>query len=364
MTVREICNIIEEFAPLAYQEDYDNSGLLVGLPDATVNGILLSIDVTPDVIDDALKHGANLIVAHHPVIFGGIKRLIGKTYIERTIIKAIKNGIAIYCAHTNVDKIWNGVNMEIAKRLGLQELSMLSPANDQLVKLTTFVPHEQAQALRIAMFNAGAGQIGDYDQCSYNLEGKGTFRGSDNTNPFVGEQGVLHTEPETRIEVVVPKPILPQVIQAMLNAHPYEEVAYDIYPLLNLNPRSGLGMVGNLQKPENEMAFLKRVKQVFKAQCIRHTALTGKEIRRVAFCGGSGADLLSQAISVQADAFITADMKYHRFFDADGKILILDIGHFESEQFTVEIFYGLLTKKLPNFAVLKSKVNTNPIHYL
>jgi len=364
MTVREICHIIEQLYPLSYQESYDNSGLLVGSPDSPVNGILLTIDVTPDVIDDALKKDTNLIIAHHPVIFGGIKRLIGSSYTERTVIKAIKNGIAIYCAHTNLDSIWNGVSMEIAKRLELNNLQILSPATEQLVKLTTFVPNQKAQEVRLAMFNAGAGQIGDYDQCSFNLEGNGTFRAGSETNPYVGSQGELHFEPETRIEVIVPKPILSKVIQSMVDAHPYEEVAYDIYPLLNDNPRAGLGMVGNLKKPYGELDFLKKVKQIFKAGCIRHTALMGKEIQKVAFCGGSGASLLSKALSIKADAFITADMKYHQFFDADGKILVADIGHFESEQFTVDIFYDYLTKKLPNFAILKSKVKTNPINYL
>jgi dinuclear metal center YbgI/SA1388 family protein len=364
MTVREICHIIEQLYPLSYQESYDNSGLLVGSPDSPVNGILLTIDVTPDVIDDALKQGTNLIIAHHPVIFGGIKRLIGSNYTERTVIKAIKNGIAIYCAHTNLDSIWNGVSMEIAKRLELDNLKILSPATDQLVKLTTFVPNKKAEAVRLAMFNAGAGQIGDYDQCSFNLEGKGTFRAGSETNPYVGNQGELHFEPETRIEVIVPKPILPKVIQSMVDSHPYEEVAYDIYPLHNNNPRAGLGMVGNLTKPYEELDFLKKVKQIFKTGCIRHTELTGKEIRKVAFCGGSGASLLPKALSAKADIFITADMKYHQFFDADGKILVADIGHFESEQFTVDIFYDYLTKKLPNFAIRKSKVKTNPINYL
>jgi dinuclear metal center YbgI/SA1388 family protein len=364
MNVRDICHIIEQLSPLSYQESYDNSGLLVGSPDSPVNGILLSIDVTPDVIDDALKQGANLIIAHHPVIFGGIKRLTGSNYTERTVIKAIKNGIAIYCAHTNLDSIWNGVSMQIAKRLELDNLKILSPATDQLVKLTTFVPNKKAEEVRLAMFKAGAGQIGDYDQCSYNIDGKGTFRAASNTNPYVGERGELHIEPEIRIEVIVLKPILSEVIQSMINAHPYEEVAYDIYPLLNSNPRAGLGMVGNLKEPYVELDFLRKVKQIFKADCIRHTALLGKEIKKVAFCGGSGASLLTKAISAKADVFITADMKYHQFFDADGKILVADIGHFESEQFTVEIFYDYLTKKLPNFAIRKSKVKTNPINYL
>jgi dinuclear metal center YbgI/SA1388 family protein len=364
MTVLEVCEIIEQLAPLSYQESYDNTGLLVGSPENNVNGILLSLDVTSDVIDDAVKQDTNLIVAHHPVIFNGLKRLTGRTSTERTVIKAIKNGISIYCAHTNLDCVWNGVSMKIAKMLELSDLQILSPASDQLVKLITFVPHNNANDVRLALFNAGAGEIGEYDQCSFNMEGKGTFRAGKNTKPYIGNQGEMHFEPETRIEVIVPKPILQYVVDALIKAHPYEEVAYDIYPLLNANPRAGLGMVGKLSKPINEVDFLKKVKHVFKSGCVRHTSLTGKLVEKVAFCGGSGASLLQKAISAKADVFITADMKYHQFFDAEKKILIADIGHFESEQYTVDIFYDYLTKKLPNFAIRKSNVKTNPINYL
>jgi dinuclear metal center YbgI/SA1388 family protein len=364
MTVKDIASIIEEFAPLGYQESYDNAGLIVGSPASKVKGILLCVDVTPEVIDEAIANNANLIVAHHPVIFSGIKRLTGANYTERSIIKAIENKISIYCAHTNLDSVWNGVSMSIAKRLDLRNLEILDPADNQLVKLITFVPHKDAQNVRLAMFNAGGGQVGEYDQCSYNLEGTGTFRAGDNTNPHVGEVGEIHQEPETRVELIVPKPILPKVINALLKAHPYEEVAYDVYPLLNKNPRAGIGMAGLLPEPIDEIEFLKKIKKIFNASCIRHTPLRGKPIEKIAFCGGSGSSLLPKSIGVNADIFITSDVKYHQFFDADGKILIADIGHFESEQFTVDIFYELLTKKIANFAVLKTNVKTNPIKYL
>lgn len=364
MKVKEITSIIEEFAPLGYQESYDNAGLIIGSPTSSVKGVLVCVDVTPEVIDDAIAQNANLIISHHPVIFSGLKRLTGESFTEQTVIKAIEKGIALYSAHTNLDSVWNGVSMAIANRLGLNELAILDPASDQLVKLITFVPNKDAQTVRMALFTAGAGQIGEYDQCSYNTEGTGTFRASDKTNPHVGSKGDLHFESEERVEVIVPKPILSRVINALLKAHPYEEVAYDIFPLLNKNPRAGIGMVGMLNEPENEKSFLEKIKKIFNANCIRHTALFGKDIKRVAFCGGSGSNLLSKAISANADIFITSDMKYHQFFDANGKIIIADIGHFESEQFTVDIFYELLTKKLPNFAVLKTNVKTNPIKYL
>ncbi|PKP36044.1 MAG: Nif3-like dinuclear metal center hexameric protein, partial [Bacteroidetes bacterium HGW-Bacteroidetes-15] len=302
--------------------------------------------------------------AHHPVIFSGLKRLTGATYTERTVIKAIEHGIAIYSAHTNLDSVWEGVSMTIARRLELQKLEILEPAIDQLVKLTTFVPNANVNDIRQALFNAGAGQIGEYDQCSYNVEGTGTFRAGENTNPHVGKKGEMHQESETRVEVIVPKPILSKVVSALRNAHPYEEVAYDLYPILNKNPRAGLGMVGYLPEPQKEIDFLNKIKKIFNSGCVRHSPLTGKKIEKVAFCGGSGSSLLPNAIRVNADIFITSDIKYHQFFDAEGKIIIADIGHFESEQFTVDIFYELLTKKLPNFAVLKTNVKTNPIKYL
>lgn len=364
MTVRDVAEVIEGFAPIGYKEDYDNVGLQVGSPSTPVNGILLALDVTPEVIDDALANDANLIVAHHPVIFKGLKKLTGSSYTERTIIKAIKHGISIYCAHTNIDSVWNGVSMSMAKKMGLKNIRVLQPANEQLVKLVTFVPHEKANEVRQSMFSAGAGNIGEYDQCSYNIQGTGTFRAGEGSNPHVGDIGKQHQEQETRVEVIVPKPILAKVILAMNNAHPYEEVAYDIIPLLNSNPRAGLGLIGDMPKTIKEPDFLKRVKNSFNLKCIRHSPLTENSVKRVALCGGSGASLISKAISLGANAFITADIKYHQFFDADNKILIADIGHYESEHYTIDIFYELLTKKFPNFAVLKTNVETNPVNYL
>lgn len=364
MIVREVIAIVEQLAPAAYQENYDNSGLQVGSPDSIVSGILLCIDVTPEIIDEAISKGADLIISHHPLIFSGLKKLSGSNLVEKTVIKAIQHGIAIYSAHTNIDSVWNGVSMRIAKVLGLTNLQILSPSSDQLVKLTTFAPHNVANSVRMAMFDAGAGEIGNYDHCSYNIEGQGSFRAGEGTAPYIGKKGETHFEPETRIEVIVPKPNLSAVVSAMQKAHPYEEVAYDIYPLLNKNPRSGFGMVGALPNPMGELEFLKKIKSSFMSGCIRHTNLLGKNISRVAFCGGSGASLISKAISAGADIFITADIKYHQFFEAEKKILLADIGHFESEQFTVDIFYDLLTKKITNFAVLKTNVITNPINYL
>lgn len=363
MTIKEITKLIEEFAPLGYQESYDNAGLIIGLPHAEVNSILLCVDVTEEVLDEAIAKNVDLIISHHPLIFGGLKRITGSNETQRIVAKAIKHDIAIYAAHTNLDKVWNGVNVELARRIGLQNIKILAPEQNQLVKLMVFVPEKNAQEVRQALFDAGAGQIGNYDECSFNTSGTGTFRAGDDTHPHVGEKNQLHFEAEVKVEVVVPTPLLGNVISQMLKVHPYEEVAYDIFPLLNQNPRVGLGAVGELPEPQDEIVFLQYIKDTFKVKCIKHSPLMGKPIRRVALCGGSGSSLIKNALGAKADIFITADMKYHQFFEAENKILIADIGHYESEQLSVDIFYELLTKKLPNFAILKSSVNTNPINY-
>lgn len=364
MVISDVTAFIEQLAPLAYQESYDNSGLLVGNPSMPLKGILATLDVTPEVVEEAHQKGLNLIVSHHPLIFSGLKRIVGKNYVERAVILAIKYDIAIYAAHTNLDNVKGGVNSKIGDLLGLINLKFLSPIEGELVKVITFAPTNEADKVRQAMFDAGAGTIGNYDCCSFNFEGNGTFRATEGTNPYVGEIGKLHIEPETRIEVIVTKARLSKVIRNMTSAHPYEEVAYDIYPLLNSYNDAGAGMVGELNCSVSELDFLKIVKTVFNLQSIRHTPLLGKEIKRVAFCGGSGAFLIKQAIAVGADIYITGDVKYHQFFDAENKIIIADIGHFESEQFTVDIFYEYLLKNFPKFAVLKSEIKTNPINYI
>ena len=365
MVINDVAAFIEQLAPIAYQESYDNSGLLVGDPSALLKGILVTLDVTPEVVEEAHQKGLNLIVSHHPIIFSGLKKLTGRTYVEKAVILAIKYDIAIYSAHTNLDNVKDGgVNAKIGELLELKNLKILSPLEGELVKIVTFAPTKDADKVRESMFNAGAGCIGNYDSCSFNIEGKGTFCANDNANPFVGEVGELHTEPEVRIEIIVPKPKLSKVISAMVSVHPYEEVAYDIYPLLNSFNGAGAGMVGELAEPMSEVDFLNMVKKTFNLQCVRCTNFRGKNIKKVAFCGGSGAFLIKQAIASGADIYITGDVKYHQFFDAEGKIIIADIGHFESEQFTVDIFYEYLLKKFSKFAVLKSEIKTNPINYI
>jgi dinuclear metal center YbgI/SA1388 family protein len=363
MKIKEVCSFLEEVAPLALQEDYDNAGLQCGEESQEVDGILVCVDVTDEVIEEAIKKSCNLIVSHHPVIFKGLKKITGRSMAERIVFKAIQHSIAIYSAHTNLDAVTWGVNKKIADVMELEGGKILSPVKNHLRKLVTFVPHEHAENVRNALFGGGAGHIGDYDHCSYNLEGKGTFRPLEGTNPFSGVQGETHFEPEARIETVYPVHLEKHIINAMKQAHPYEEVAYDIFPLNNDYKKAGMGMVGNLKSEMSELDFLNFLKEKFSTGLIRHTGLLGKTIRRVALCGGSGSFLLNSAIQANADVFVSGDFKYHQFFEADQKILIADIGHYESEQFTKDIFYEQLTKKFPNFAVHFSEINTNPIKY-
>lgn len=365
MKISDITNYIEQVAPPSFQESYDNSGLIVGSYQQEVTGVLITLDVTEEVVEEAVERGDNLIICHHPIVFAGLKRFNGNNYVERTVIKAIQNNVAIYAAHTNLDNVLHqGVNTMISKKLGLENTRILAPVKGKLMKLVVFVPENDAEKVRTAMFEAGAGKIGEYDSCSYNLSGKGTFRAGENTDPFVGNKGELHTEPETRVETVVPGYLQGKVVAAMTKAHPYEEVAYDIYELKNSWNQVGAGMVGNLPSGIEEEEFLKRVKSIFNCGVIRHTELLNKPIKKVALCGGAGSFLLKDAIKAKADVFITGDFKYHQFFDAEKRIVIADIGHFESEQFTKELFYELLIGKFSNFAVHLTKVNTNPIKYL
>jgi dinuclear metal center YbgI/SA1388 family protein len=354
---------LENLAPLAYQEDYDNSGLIVGHPDQEVSQALISLDCTEAIVDEAIAKGCQVIISHHPIVFRGLKKLNGKTYVERVVEKAIRNHIAIYAIHTNLDNVMNGVNQRICETLGLKNLRILSPKNGLLKKLVTYVPADKAEQVRNALFHAGAGNIGNYSECSFNAEGTGTFKGGEDTNPYVGEPGVRHHEHEVRIETVYPSNLESKLLMALFLAHPYEEVAYDLYQLTNQFQEVGSGMIGELDEPIDEEEFLFELKEKMHAQVIRHTTLTGKNVKTVAVCGGAGGFLLKHAISAGADFFVTADYKYHEFFDAEGKIVIADIGHFESEQFTQQLLYEIITKKFANFAVRLTEINTNPVKY-
>jgi len=364
MKLKSITAYLESLAPPAYQENYDNAGLIVGSPEWEVSKALLCIDSTEEVVKEAILKKCNLIIAHHPIIFKGLKKLTGRNYVERAVMLAIKNDIAIYCMHTNLDNVHLGVNKKICEKLGLVNTEILSPKKQLLKKLITFCPLNDAEKVRDALFAAGAGVIGDYTETSYNTEGFGTFKGSEATHPYVGEKGVRHQEKEIKVETIFPAYLERGLVTALLEAHPYEEVAYDIVPLDNDLPRVGSGMIGELPQPADEKAFLQTIKKTFKTGCVRHTHYTGKKIKKAAVCGGSGSFLLTDAIRAGADIFITADFKYHDFFDADGRIIIADIGHYESERFTTELFYEVLRKNFDNFALLFSETSTNPVNYL
>ncbi len=363
MTIQEIITEIENFAPLAYQEDYDNCGLITGQKAQTVTGALLTLDCTEEVIDEAIANKCNLIIAHHPILFSGLKKINGNNYVERTIIKAIQNNIAIYAAHTNLDNVKQGVNKKMADKLGLKDLQILAPKSNLLKKLVTFVPESHHEVVQKALFDAGAGNIGNYSNCSFNLEGTGTFKGSADTKPFLGKPNELSKEKEIRIETVFEFNKEAAIIASLLKAHPYEEVAYDIYSIANKHLQIGSGMLGELEKEMNEAEFLAHVKKSLLSGCLKHTKKLEKSIKKVAICGGSGRFLLKNAINSGADAFITADFKYHEFFDAENKLLLVDAGHFETEQFTPEIFYEIIQNKFPTFAIRLSKTNTNPVNY-
>ncbi len=365
MKIAAIINEIENFAPLKYQESYDNCGIQVGNANIEATGALFTLDVTEAVIDEAIINNCNLVIAHHPLIFGGIKNVSEHNTTGKIITKAIKNDIVIYAAHTNLDNVRMGVNNKIAQKIGLIDCNILSPQKNTLLKLYTYVPINNKDVVLQALFNAGAGKISEYSECSFQTNGIGTFKPSENANPTIGiAGGERENVTEVKIEVLVPVHLQNKIIQILKDAHPYEEVAYEIIALQNTNQQIGAGMVGELAEPMQTLEFLQHLQQKMQTNCIRHTAVLKDKIKRIALCGGAGSFLINDAKRAGADIFITADYKYHQFFDADNQIVIADIGHFESEQFTVEIFYEIINKKFPNFATLLSKTKTNPVNYL
>ncbi|WP_282163079.1 Nif3-like dinuclear metal center hexameric protein [Ulvibacterium marinum] len=364
MTILEITQILEELAPLHYAEDFDNTGILVGNPETEVSGVLVTLDTLETVIEEAIAHNCNLIVSFHPIIFGGLKKLTGSSYVERTVTKAIQNQIAIYSMHTALDNSPKGVNAKICEILGIQNPKILIPKKGTLKKLTTYVPKNDAEKVRKSLFAAGAGNIGKYSDCSFNTDGTGSYKANDGANPAKGQIGQIHYEEETQINVVFSAMNEPRIKTALLKHHPYEEVAYEIHTLDNTDPAIGMGMVGHLKNPMEEMQFLELIKKKMKASCIRHSELLGKRIQKVAVLGGSGAFAISAAKASGADVFITADVKYHQFYEAENRMIIADIGHYETEQFTKNLLVDYLTKKIPNFAIRLSESKTNPIKYL
>jgi dinuclear metal center YbgI/SA1388 family protein len=364
MKLKELCSYLDSAVPLSFQEGYDNSGLQVGSPDTEISSALVTLDVTDEVLDEAVRAGCGVIVSHHPLIFQGIKRLSGMSSTERILLKAIKQDIAIYSAHTNLDVVSGGVSRKMAEKMKLSNIRVLAPLRGKLVKLVTFVPEASLDKVRDAVFSAGAGVIGNYDQCGFTTSGTGSFRANDNTNPYAGKKGTLHFEKEIRFETILFSHLKDKVLNALLEAHPYEEVAYDLYPVENMNADAGFGCTGELEVALDKDNFIRLVSDTFGARGIRYSGLIRRKISKVAMCGGSGGPLLKDAQASGADAYITADIRYHSFFDAEDRILIVDIGHYESEKFSTEILSDLIIKKFPTFAVRFSEINTNPINYL
>jgi len=363
MKIQEITSFLETIAPASLQESYDNAGLLAGNANWDCTGIITALDATEAVVLEAIKNNCNLIVAHHPIIFSGLKKITGKNYVEKTIIAAIKNDIAIYAIHTNLDNVLRGVNGKMADKLGLINRQVLQSKKAILKKLVTFVPVNQAEKVREALFAAGAGKIGKYAECSFSAEGEGTFKAGENTTPFVGNIGERHTEKELRLETIFPGWAENNVLKALLAAHPYEEVAYETFTIDNQHQSIGAGLIGDLPQPVTATNFLQQIKEAFHLTVIRHTPILNKPIQKVALCGGAGSFLIGAATAAGADCYITGDVKYHEFFDANEKLIIADIGHFESEQFTIVLLYDVLSDKFPNFAVLKTRLKTNPVNY-
>ncbi len=363
MKIKQITNELEKLAPLAYAEDFDNVGLLVGDANAGISKILVTLDTTEDVVDEAIEKGANLIVSFHPIIFSSMKKITGKNYVERVVQKAIKHDINIYATHTALDNSQFGVNYQIAKQLNLKNTEILIPQKDTLRHLVTYVPTANAANLRQALADAGAGNIGDYDNCSFNLEGTGAFRAKEGANPYVGEIGKIQFEPEMRISVIFNKDLEEKILKTLKENHPYEEVAYEVFRLENKNQTIGIGMIGELGFEMEETDFLNYLKDKMQTKTIRHSSLTGKKVKKIAVLGGSGSFAISEAKQKGADVYVTADLKYHDFFQAENRILLADIGHYESEQFTKDLLTAYLSEKFPNFAVLNSEINTNPVHY-
>jgi len=363
MIVQDVINHLEELSPLAYAEDFDNVGLLVGNKNNPITGVLVTLDTLEEVVDEAIDKKCNLIISFHPIIFKGLKKLTGNNYVERVVMKAIKHDVAIFSMHTALDNAWQGVNDMICNQLKLKNKSILIPQKQTIKKLTTFVPKKHAADVRKALFSAGAGTIGNYNNCSFNLEGLGTYQGNENSNPTIGKKGITYEEVETRISVTFAKHLESPILTALFKSHPYEEVAYEVTTLENTNQHIGMGMLGELDSEMSETDFLNYLKSKMNTACIKHSNLLDKPIKKVAVLGGSGSFAISAAKALGADILVTSDLKYHDFFSAENNIVLADIGHYESEQFTKNGLVAHLTKKITNFAVVLSKTNTNPVKY-
>jgi dinuclear metal center YbgI/SA1388 family protein len=364
MKIKEITDFLERMVPLKLQESYDNSGLIVGDGSNEFTKALICLDCTEEIVEEALNKKCNLVISHHPLIFEGLKKINSNTHIGRSIIKAIKNELSLYAIHTNIDNHIEGLNSILARKLGLKNCTVLKPMKEVLKKIVTYCPVEHADKVRNAIFEAGAGHIGNYDSCSYNIIGEGTFKPLENANPYVGEISKLHFEKEIRIETVFPAYKQKEILEALFKNHPYEEVAYDIYPLNNEYKFAGAGMIGELEHETDTEIYLNKIKEITKAACLKYSKIYKKKIKKIAVCTGSGDFLIKNAGYAKADLFISSEIKYHSFIDVPKELIIVDAGHYETEQFIKELLYDILNKNFPNFAFLISEINSNPVNYL
>lgn len=364
MIVSEVIKIVEEFTPPALAESFDNVGLMVGDKTMRVRGVLLTLDVVEESVDEAVERGLNLIIAHHPLIFTPLKTMTGKDAVQRTLLRAIKQGVAIYCAHTNLDNVIGGVSFRLGEVLGLKKMRVLKPVKNNLLKLVIYTPFNYANSVRKALSDSGAGHIGDYDSCSFSSVGEGRFCALPGATPFVGVVGDLHTEKEERVETIVQRHQLAKTLATVRRVHPYEEMAYDVTPMEISDSSVGLGVVGELEQEMDCIEFLTLVKEKLNLGVVKYTKPSKKMVKRIALCGGAGASFIHEAIGCSADIYLTGDLKYHDYFIPENHITVADIGHFESEQFTLDIFYDVLIKKITNFTVCKTALNCNPINYL
>lgn len=364
MQIKNVTNYIEELAPLSYAEDFDNVGLLIGNYSTEVTGVLVTLDTLEETVDEAIAKNCNLIISFHPIIFSGLKKLNGNNYVERVVLKAIKNNIAIYATHTALDNVNNGVSAKMCEVLGLQNCKTLIPKKGLIKKLTTYVPNTDLAKIRSKLFKAGAGNIGNYNNCSFTIKGEGSYKGNENSDPVIGKKGELIYKEETCISVTFNSYLEGTILKALFDNHPYEEVAYEVITLDNQNQNIGMGMIGEFNTSMNEKDFLNFVKKSFKTDCVRHSSLLKKSIKKVAVLGGSGSFAIKNALKMNADAYISADFKYHEFFTAEKRILLADVGHYESEQFTKNLLVDYLSKKISTFAITLSEKSTNPIHYI
>jgi dinuclear metal center YbgI/SA1388 family protein len=364
MKIKDILFVLEEMAPLSYAEDFDNVGLLVGNENNEATGVLVCHDALESVIDEAIIKNCNLVVCFHPIVFSGLKKITGKNYVERVVMKCIKHDIAIYAVHTALDNHPDGVNAIFCKALGLENNKILIPKQNFIQKLVTYTIPDNLEILRNALFDSGAGNIGNYEHCSFTSQGKGTYKGNQNSNPVIGERFEFIENHEIKIEVVFEKHLQSKILKALFKNHVYEEVAYEIYNLQNTHQNIGLGMIGEFREAMNQEDFLKFVKEKMECGGIRHSQFLNKPIKKVAVLGGSGSFAIKNAIQAGADAFLTADLKYHQFYESENQLLLVDIGHFESERYIKNYIVEFLTKKILNFAIVLSEENTNPVKYL